>query len=141
MFDKLKSSRFVGTQLSRLKMGQSYYAIIVSTVNAVSLLSLAFHVSLLYLLLLFPVLLLGTYGVGYYLDKHDINAQDALKSIEMSHRFLSIADQKAQEFQLALTRVTLAAFRAWSHGETFDANEVLAEAYREYARTWRPPNA
>ena len=48
MIDRMKSSPFLGLQLSRLKMGQSYYAIIMSTVNASSLVSLAFALSIWY---------------------------------------------------------------------------------------------
>ena len=112
MIDRMKSSPFLGRQLSRLKMGQSYYAIIMSTVNAISLVSLAFALSIWYLILAFPILLLLTFGIGFYLDKYDIKTEDALKSNEMINRFLNTGDIKSQDFQLLQTNIILKALKA-----------------------------
>ncbi|GAG74366.1 unnamed protein product, partial [marine sediment metagenome] len=43
---RVKSAHFIGRQLSRLKLGQSYYAIVVSSVSAISLISLAFEITI-----------------------------------------------------------------------------------------------
>ena len=61
---RVKSAHFIGRQLSRLKLGQSYYSIAVSSVSAISLISLAFEISFWMLIILFPVLLLGTFVIG-----------------------------------------------------------------------------
>ena len=136
MFGKMKSSTFLGRQLSRLKLGQSYYAIIMSTVNAISLVSLAFALSIWYLMITFPFLLLGTLGIEYYLDRYNINSKDALKTNEMVHRFLNTSDLKTQEFQLLQTRILLAALHAWSHGDEFNAEVALEQAYEQYRQKW-----
>ena len=49
-FRKINKSKFIGQQFSRLKMGQTYYSIIVSTINAISLITLAFQLNLLHLI-------------------------------------------------------------------------------------------
>ena len=139
MIDRMKSSPFLGRQLSRLKMGQSYYAIIMSTVNAISLVSLAFALSIWYLILAFPILLLMTFGIGFYLDKYDIKTEDALKSNEMINRFLNTGDIKTQEFQLLQTKIILKALSAWTRGEEFNADQKLKASYDQYWEKWKPP--
>lgn len=134
-FQKIKSSRFLGKQLSRLKMGQSYYSILTSTVSAISLVSLAFQINFLWLILVFPFLLLATYLIGYYLDIKNVNTIDRLKSNEMTHRFLNTSDIKNQEFQLMITEVLLSAI---SKGESFDP-ESLREVYQDYKDKWKSP--
>lgn len=131
----ITSSSFLGRQLSRLKMGQSYYAIITSTISAISLVSLAFQLNFLFLVLLFPFLLLTTFGIGYYLDVRNINSMDSLKSNEMTHRFLNTGDLKNQDFQMMQTSILVEAI---TKGKEFDPNIIL-ERYREYRSKWRTP--
>ncbi|OLS15629.1 MAG: hypothetical protein RBG13Loki_0728 [Promethearchaeota archaeon CR_4] len=134
------SSQFLGRQLSRLKMGQSYYAIIVSTVNAISLISLAYHVEFWVLVAFFPCLILATLWIGYYLDVHNITAEDSLKSIEMSNRFLNTGDVKAQEFQLLQTEILLEALQSIQSNHTLDLN-LLRQKYEAYVKKWKSPDA
>ena len=134
----MKSSPFMGRQLSRLKLGQSYYAIIISTVNAISLVSLAFSLSAWYMILTFPLLLMGAFGIGLYLDKYNITSEDALKSNEMINRFLNTGDIKNPEFQLLQTTILLQALSARSREDEFDAEKELEDAYRQYLEKWNP---
>ena len=141
--EKVKSSRFLrsrflGKQLSRLKMGQSYYSILMSTINAISLVSLAFALDLIWLLLIFPPLLLITYFIGYYLDKHNINSMDSLKSNEMVHRFLNTGDLKTQEFQLLQTEILIEALQSIQQGKDYDFKNIR-QKYDEYFLKWKPP--
>ncbi len=138
MIERMKSSPFMGRQLSRLKLGQSYYAIIISTVNAISLVSLAFSLSAWYMILTFPLLLMGAFGIGLYLDKYNITSEDALKSNEMINRFLNTGDIKNQEFQLLQTTILLQALSARSREDEFDAEKELEDAYRQYLEKWNP---
>ena len=138
MIERMKSSPFMGRQLSRLKLGQSYYAIIISTVNAISLVSLAFQLSAWYMILTFPLLLLGAFGIGFYLNKYTITSEDALKSNEMINRYLNTGDIKNQEFQLLQTTLLLQALNARSREDEFDAEKELEDAYRQYLEKWDP---
>lgn len=94
-FKDLKSLEFIGKQLSRLKLGQLYYTIAISTVNAISLVTLAFEIQFWLLVLLFPMLLLGAYIVGYYMDKKDIITKDMLRTNDIYYRYLSTSDFKS----------------------------------------------
>ena len=131
----ITSSSFLGNQLSRLKMGQSYYAIITSTISAISLVSLAFQLNFWFLVLLFPFLLLTTFGIGYYLDVRNIKSMDSLKSNEMTHRFLNTGDLKSQDFQMMQTAILVEAI---TKGNEFDPNIIL-ERYKEYRNKWKTP--
>ena len=131
----------MGRQLSRLKLGQSYYAIIISTVNAISLVSLAFSLSAWYMILTFPLLLMGAFGIGLYLDKYNITSEDALKSNEMINRFLNTGDIKNQEFQLLQTTILLQALSARSREDEFDPEKELEDAYQQYLEKWNPARA
>jgi hypothetical protein len=131
-------SRFLGKQLSRLKMGQSYYSILMSTINAISLVSLAFALDLIWLLLIFPPLLLITYFIGYYLDKHNINSMDSLKSNEMVHRFLNTGDIKTQEFQLLQTEILIGALQSIQQGKDYYF-QTIRQKYEEYFLKWKSP--
>ncbi|MHA1728773.1 MAG: hypothetical protein ACTSWY_08585 [Promethearchaeota archaeon] len=130
---------FLGNQLSRLKMGQSYYSILMSTVNAISLITIAFNVDIYWLILLFPFALLIAFGIGFYLDKHNINSMDSLKSNEMSNRFLNTGDLKSQEFQLLQTEILLEALQTFQEGKKFDV-ESLRRKYGDYMIKWKAPD-
>ncbi|MHA1689977.1 MAG: hypothetical protein ACTSUN_11715, partial [Promethearchaeota archaeon] len=108
----VKSAQFIGRQLSRLKLGQSYYSIIVSTLSAISLISLAFQINFWMIVLIFPFILLAAYVIGYFLDVYNINTMDTLKSNEITQRFLTTSDVKNQEFALLQTEILLEALRA-----------------------------
>lgn len=137
LIKRVKTSSFIGKQLSRLKMGQSYYSLLTSTISAISLASIAFQINLWLLLLMFPIFLLITYFIGYYLDIRNINTMDTLKSNEMANRFLNTGDMKNQEFQLLLFTTLIEAIKT---GDDFD-EDVLFEKYLEYKKKWESPEA
>ncbi len=135
---RVKSAHFIGRQLSRLKMGQSYYSIAVSTVSAISLISLAFEINFWMLILAFPVLLLGTFVIGYFMDIYNINTMDTLKANEIGHRFLTTSDLKSQEFQLLQTEIVLEALKAIQEERQLDPKDLLKK-YDLYYRKWKSP--
>jgi len=135
---RVKSAHFIGRQLSRLKLGQSYYSIVVSTVSAISLISLAFEISFWMLLLTFPVLLLGTFVIGYFMDIYNINTMDKLKANEIGNRYLTTSDLKSQEFQLLQTEIVLEALKAIQEDRQLDPKDLLKK-YDLYFRKWKSP--
>jgi len=135
---RVKSAHFIGRQLSRLKLGQSYYSIVVSTVSAISLISLAFEISFWMLLLTFPVLLLGTFVIGYFMDIYNINTMDKLKANEIGNRYLTTSDIKSQEFQLLQTEIVLEALKAIQEDRRLDPKDLLKK-YDLYFRKWKSP--
>jgi hypothetical protein len=135
---RVKSAHFIGRQLSRLKLGQSYYSIVVSTVSAISLISLAFEISFWMLLLTFPVLLFGTFVIGYFMDIYNINTMDKLKANEIGNRYLTTSDIKSQEFQLLQTEIVLEALKAIQEDRQLDPKDLLKK-YDLYFRKWKSP--
>ena len=135
---RVKSAHFIGRQLSRLKLGQSYYAIIVSSVSAISLISLAFDITIWMLILMFPILLLGSFIIGYFMDIYNINTMDSLKANEIGHRYLTTSDIKGQEFQLLQTEIVLEALKAIQEERQLDPKDLLKK-YDLYFRKWKSP--
>ena len=135
---RVRSAHFIGRQLSRLKLGQSYYAIAVSSVSAISLISLAFEISFWMLIVIFPVLLLGTFVIGYFMDIYNINTMDKLKANEIGNRFLTTSDLKSQEFQLLQTEIVLEALKAIQEERQLDPKDLLKK-YDLYFRKWKSP--
>jgi len=138
MIRRVKSAHFIGRQLSRLKMGQSYYSIAVSTISAISLISLAFEITFWLLIIAFPILLFMAFIIGYFMDIYNINTMDMLKSNEITHRYLTTADIKAQEFQLLQTEIILEAIKAIKEEKELDPKELLRK-YEQYYRKWKSP--
>ncbi|TXT60550.1 MAG: hypothetical protein BAJALOKI3v1_900015 [Promethearchaeota archaeon] len=139
LIKRVKTAQFIGKQLSRLKAGQSYYSIAVSTVSAISLISLAFKITFWMLIIAFPVLLFFAYIIGYFMDVYNINTMDTLKSNEIAQRFLTTSDLKNQEFQLLQTEIILKAIQAIQEGEKLDPNELLGK-YQDYYAKWKYPD-
>jgi hypothetical protein len=135
---RVKSAYFIGRQLSRLKMGQSYYTIAVSTVSAISLISLAFEISFWMLIIFFPILLLGTFLIGYFMDIYNINTMDKLKANEIGNRFLTTSDLKSQEFQILQTEIFLEAMKAIQEDRQLDPKDLLKK-YDLYFKKWKSP--
>jgi hypothetical protein len=135
---KVKSAHFIGRQLSRLKLGQSYYAIVVSSVSAISLISLAFEITFWMLILAFPILLLSTFVIGYFMDIYNINTMDKLKANEIGNRYLTTSDMKGQEFQLLQTEIVLEALKAIQEERQLDPKDLLKK-YDLYFRKWKSP--
>ena len=135
---RVRSAHFIGRQLSRLKLGQSYYSIAVSTVSAISLISLAFNITIWMLIIFFPILLIGTFIIGYFMDIYNINTMDRLKSDEVGNRYLTTGDLKSQEFQLLQTEIVLEALKAIQEDQQLDPKELLKK-YDLYFRKWKSP--
>jgi len=135
---RVKSAHFIGKQLSRLKLGQSYYSIVVSTVSAISLISLAFNITIWMLIIIFPILLLGAFIIGYFMDIFNINTMDNLKSNEVGNRYLTTSDLKSQEFQLLQTEIILEALKAVQENDQLDPKDLLRK-YDLYFRKWKSP--
>ena len=135
---RVKSAHFIGRQLSRLKLGQSYYAIVVSSVSAISLISLAFEITIWLLIFIFPILLLSTFIIGYFMDIYNINTMDKLKANEIGNRYLTTSDIKGQEFQLLQTEIVLEALKAIQEERQLDPKNLLKK-YDLYFRKWKSP--
>ncbi len=135
---RVRSAYFIGRQLSRLKMGQSYYSIAVSTVSAISLISLAFEISFWMLIIFFPILLLGTFLIGYFMDIYNINTMDKLKANEIGNRYLTTSDLKSQEFQILQTEIFLEALKAIQEDRQLDPKDLLKK-YDLYFKKWKSP--
>ncbi len=90
------------------------------------------------LIALFPVLLVATLWLGFYMDKHNIIAQDSLKTADMANRFLNTGDVKAQEFQLLQTEILLEALQALQDKRPIDA-AALRQKYETYMQKWKSP--
>ena len=135
---RVKSAHFIGRQLSRLKLGQSYYSIAVSTVSAISLISLAFEITIWMLIIFFPVLLLLTFIIGYFMDIYNINTMDKLKSDEVGNRYLTTGDKKTQEFQLLQTEIVIEALKAIQEDRQLDPKDLLKK-YDLYVKKWESP--
>jgi len=136
---RVKSAHFIGQQLSRLKMGQSYYSIAVSTVSAISLISLAFRIEFWIIIVAFPLLLALAFFIGYFLDIYNINTMDMLKHNELTNRYLTTSDIKTQEFQLLQTEIILEAVSAIQEDRKLDPKKLL-EKYEAYYKKWRSPS-
>lgn len=133
------SSKFIGQQLSRLRMGQSYYSLFIASINAVMLVKIAYPmIEVEIILIIVPFLLLCTVFLGYFLDRHNINSLDTLKSNEMAHRFLNTGDFKNQEFQLLQTKILLEALNSLKDGKKVEFTEI-EEKYNTYVKKWKPP--
>lgn len=138
LIKRVKSAHFIGKQLSRLRMGQSYYTIAVSTVSAISLISLAFEISFWMLIIFFPILLLGTFLIGYFMDIYNINTMDKLKADEIGNRYLTTSDLKRQEFQILQTEIFLEALKAIQEDRQLDPKDLLKK-YDLYFKKWKSP--
>ncbi len=133
------SPKFIGQQLSRLRMGQSYYSLFIASINAVMLVKIAYPMIEVEIIIgIVPFLLLATVFLGYFLDRHNINSMDTLKSNEMAHRFLNTGDFKNQEFQLLQTKILLEALNSLKEGKKIEFTEI-EEKYNTYVKKWKPP--
>lgn len=137
---KIKLSQIIGRQLSRLKAGQSYYMIVISTITTLGIVNLAFpEINLLILIFLFPFALFGAYLIGYFLDKSNVVTMDQQKTIEMTHRYLTTADYKNNEFRLLQMETMFEWFKALQENKPPNP-DILKERYKEFLKKWNPPN-
>lgn len=132
-------ARFIGNQLSRLKAGQTYYMIIISTVTALGIVNIAFPaIDTWIILMLFPLVLLGAFIIGYLMDVWNVATMDHRKTIEMSSRYLNTADFKNNEFRILMMETMFEWFKALQEDKPVDL-DVLKEKYKEFVKKWNPP--
>ena len=137
---KIKIPYFIGKQLSRLKLGQAYYAIIVSTISALSLVSLAFEdISIIFLIIIFPCIFFGAFALGYLMDKSNVVTMDQRKTVEMSHRYINKQDYKANEFSIVLITALFKWMESIQNKEPIDFMELKKE-YKKFTDKWKPPD-
>jgi len=139
LFDKIRTSNFIGKQLSRFKMGMGYYTLAMSTITAAMLLKTNYEIEIEWIIAFVPVMFLATIFLGYLLDTLNINTQDLRKSNEMTHRFLLKSDRKNQEFQLMQTRFLVEALQTLKEGKEINLNN-LEEKYAQYQKEWKAPS-
>lgn len=133
---KRQVSRFVGRQISRLKYAKDYLLIISNLVSMLSLLTIAFDLTLFHFLLLVPIILLISFGFGYLLDKYNVFTYDLQASVNIQHRKYNNFDQKNQEFQLIQTKILLRAFKNPDLlGETLERE--LDQKFEAYLERWK----
>ena len=136
---KYKLSKFIGKQLSRLRVGQSYYVIVVSTITALGIINLAFpEINVLLLIILFPCIFFGTFFLGYIMDKSDIKALDYRKTTEMSARYLNASDLKNNDFRILQMEVMFEWLKSIQENKPLDF-DVLKEKYKRFFKKWSPP--
>lgn len=139
LIKNIKNSNFIGQQLSRFRMAMSYYSMAMTTLSAIMLVKTAYpSIQLEWIILAAPIPVILTLFLGYFMDKHNINTMDTLKSIEMSNRFLNLGDIKNQEFQMMQTRLLMQAFQAMKEGKDIDITSVQ-QTYQNYVNKWKSP--
>lgn len=133
-------SYFIGRQLSRLKLGQAYYSIIVSSITALSLVSLAFpEISIILIITLFPCVLFCTFVIGYFMDKSNIVTTDSIKTVEMTHRYLNVADFKKNDFSILMMKTVFEWIKSIQDNKPMNF-DILKEEYDKFLKKWNPPN-
>lgn len=139
MHRKIKISRFVGRQLSRLKAGQTYYMIVVSTMTALGIINIAFpQIDTWILIILFPFILFGAFVIGYIMDKSNVTTMDYHKSIEMTQRYLTILDFKNNDFRMLQMEVLFEWMKSLKENNPLDL-DILKEKYKEFLKKWNQP--
>lgn len=137
--NKTKLSQFIGRQLSRLKAGQTYYMIAVSTMTALGILNIAFpSIDFWIFIILFPIVLFGAYLMGYFLDKSNVLTMDQQKTIEMTHRYLNTADLKEYEFWFVIITAIFKWIESIQKEKPINFEELKNE-YDKFFKKWSPP--
>ena len=139
-FEKILKSSFIGKQLTRFKLGMSYYTLLMSTISAAMLFKQTYgFVELEIIIAIIPFLILFTILIGYILDKSNINSQESLKANEMTHRFLLTSDLKGQAFQLMQTKALIKALEDMKNGKSLNLENIDSE-YKKYMKQWMSPD-
>lgn len=138
----INSPSFLGRQLSRLKMGQNYFAIVSTAVSTVSLIIIALSVlevkvTFTTMIVLIIILLFSAFVMGYLLDVRNINTMDNIEAVDRLHRFINMADLKTQEFNRLQTETLLEALYAMQNKEPINV-KLLEEKYKKYLKKWEP---
>lgn len=138
--NKNKLYKFIGVQLNRLKLGQTYYSIILTTVSAISLVKIAFpKVETLYLLILFPIILLISYFIGYFFDKKGVITEEHRKGYEIFHRYLNTQDFKLNDFRLFQMKIFVLTLQKLQNEEKIDL-DIIEKEYQKYLKKWSKNN-
>jgi hypothetical protein len=134
----MKISNFIGRQLSRLKMGQSYYMIVVSTITALGIVKLVWASMPNWMLFtLFPIALFGAFFLGYLMDKSNVTALDHRKTLDMQARYVNVADLKSYEFWMVVMNVFFKWMTSIQDGKPLDRDEIEKE-YHKFLKRWQP---
>lgn len=136
---KIKTSQFIGKQLSRLKAGQAYYSIVVSTITALGILNLAFpNINIIFLIVIFPIILFCAFLIGLFMDKSNIITTDNIKTVEMTHRYLNIADFKNNDFRMLMMTTMFEWIKSIQDNKPININN-LKEEYSKFLKKWKQP--
>jgi len=136
---KNKISQFIGRQISRLKVGQTYYAMGMYSISAIGILKIAFpQISIWTLMFLVPLMFVGSFFIGYIMDLSNITSLDHRKSLEMSHRYLTTVDNKDNDFRMLELEVKREWLESHRKNETLDP-DILKKKYNEFLKKWSPP--
>ena len=136
MSKKLKISQFIGRQLSRLKMGQTLYLIVVQTITALGIVSFAFpNVSFWVIVSLVPVFIFSAFILGFIMDKSNVTATDHMKTLEMTSRYVNTADLKSYEFWLVIMEIFFKWMTSIQEGKPLDRDEIRKE-YIKFLKKW-----
>ncbi|KKM92295.1 hypothetical protein LCGC14_1219830 [marine sediment metagenome] len=136
MNKKLKTSQFIGRQLSRMKVGMSYVLLFVSTLTAISVLNIAFpEIETWIVFMLLPVVMFGSIFLGYIMDKSNITATDHMKTLEMTSRYINTADLKSYEFWMVIMKVFFKWMTSIQEGKPLDKDEIKKK-YVKFLKKW-----
>jgi len=134
----MKTSQFVGRQLSRMKMGMAYVLLFTSTLTAISVLNIAFpEIGIWIIFMLLPIAVFGSIFLGYLMDKSSIATTDHMKTLEMTSRFVNTADIKSYEFWMVIMEVFFKWMTSIQEGKPLDRNEIEKE-YIKFLKKWSP---
>jgi len=135
----MKIANFIGRQLSRLRVGQIYYSIIMSTISTLGIVNLAFpEIRMTILIILFPCVFLVTFIAGYLIDIFNVGTMDTLKTVEIAHRYLNTVDFKTNEFHIMTMETMFEWFKSLQENKPIDL-DVLKKKYNEFLKKWSPP--
>jgi hypothetical protein len=131
----MKVSKWIGRQSARLKQGVLYFTIITQIINVISLLKLAFDMDIFGMIALVPFLIIGTWFIGWLLDRMNIVSEDLRKNTEMAARIWSDADEKTTQFQCEVFSVLLSELTGTS---LEDARLKMRGAHLRVKNKWLP---
>lgn len=72
MINMSKVSNIIGRNIARLKFAQSYFVIFASMITAISTLTIALNISIIYWFFLLPITTFFIWLIGYIIDKKGI---------------------------------------------------------------------
>ena len=136
---RIKLSQFIGRQLSRLKIGQTYYAMGMYSISTIGILKIAFpDISIWTFLYLVPLMFICAFFIGYIMDETDVITMDYNKSVEMTQRYLTVPDNKNNDFRMLQMETMVKCFKALQENKPID-QDIYEEKYDEFLKKWNPP--